>query len=430
MPSMPAQPAQPAPHRPPRAEPALVVIAAGVCAALHVGKLAPAVTTLQAELGLTLLQAGFLLSLVQAAGMGLGLLFGALADGLGARRSMGLGLATLAVASAAGGSVPGAGGVPWLMACRVAEGFGFLLVVLPAPGLVRALVPPARTAAMLGLWGAYMPLATALALLLGPLCIAALGWRAWWWVLALVSLGAWAALRRAVPAAGAGTRPGPHTAAPATPRLPLRLRLRLTLTTPGPWWVALCFAMYSGQWLAVIGFLPALYTQAGVAAAATGVLTALAAASNIVGNVAAGRLLQRGWHPGRLLAAGFGVMGAAALLAFADAATLDLPAWARYAAVLGFSGFGGLIPATLFALALRVAPGPQTVATTVGWVQQGSALGQFAGPPMVAWVASLAGGWQYTGLATGAWALAGLVFSALLVRGLPGGIQAAGGRGR
>ena len=419
---MPPARSAPAPT-PARIQPALVVIAAGVCAALHVGKLAPAVTTLQAELGLTLVQAGFLLSLVQGAGMLLGLVFGALADGLGARRSMGLGLAVLALASAAGGSVWGAPALTLLMACRVAEGFGFLLVVLPAPGLVRALVPPARVSAMLGVWGAYMPLATALALLLGPLCMAAFGWRVWWWALAGLSLLALLGLRHAVPARNSpGSRP---TAAPQA--LPWRLRLRLTLAAPGPWWVALCFAMYSAQWLAVIGFLPAIYTQAGVAAAATGVLTALVAASNIVGNLSAGRLLQRGVQPGTLLATGFVAMGVATLLAFADVGDLAaLPPAARYAALLGFSGFGGLIPATLFALAMRVAPGPQTVSTTVGWVQQWSALGQFAGPPLVAALASQVGGWQFTWVATGAFALAGLLFSALLVRGIQG--RGPGGR--
>ena len=393
----------------PRVDPALVVIAAGVCAALHVGKLAPAVTTLQAELGMTLVQAGFLLSLVQGAGMLLGLVFGALADGLGARRSMVLGLAVLAAASAAGGSVSG---VSALMLCRAAEGFGFLLVVLPAPGLVRALVPAARVSAMLGVWGAYMPLATALALLLGPLCISVFGWRGWWWALAALSVLALLALRHAVPARLAGAAARPQA-------LPWWLRLRLTLAAPGPWWVALCFAMYSGQWLAVIGFLPAIYTQAGMTAGAMGVLTALVAATNIVGNLSAGRLLQRGVGPGKLLATGFVAMALAATVAFAAVAELTaLPPWARYVALLGFSGFGGLIPATLFALALRVAPGPQTVSTTIGWVQQWSALGQFAGPPLVAALASQVGGWHLTWAATGAFALAGLVFSRLLVRGL------------
>ena len=105
---------------------------AGVSAALHVAKLPPAIAALQQALGVSLLQAGFLLSLVQVAGMTAGVAFGALADGLGLKRSMLLGLWLLAVASALGGA---AQGVPLLMGLRVLEGFGFLLVVLPAPGL-------------------------------------------------------------------------------------------------------------------------------------------------------------------------------------------------------------------------------------------------------------------------------------------------------
>ncbi len=88
------------------------------------------------------------------------------------------------------------------MVLRVLEGFGFLLVVLPAPGLVRQLVPGAKLNSMIGVWGAYMPFGTATALLLGPWCIAALGWRGWWWLLGAVSLGDGRLLARRVPAAG------------------------------------------------------------------------------------------------------------------------------------------------------------------------------------------------------------------------------------
>ncbi len=397
----------PAPSRSQRA--ALIVIAGGVCAALHVGKLAPAIPALRDALGLSLVQAGFLLSLVQAAGMTLGVAFGAVADGLGARRSMLLGLAVLALASALGGTATGVGA---LLALRAVEGFGFLLVVLPAPGLVRALVAPQQVNRMMGWWGAYMPLATALALLLGPLCIAALGWRAWWWLLAALSVAMAVVLSRHVPAAKA-TR---SDAAASPVGMAWPQRLRLTLAAPGPWLVALTFAMYSGQWLAVIGFLPVIVAQAGIPAAATGVLTAVAAAANMLGNIASGRLLQRGVPASRLLAIGFIVMALGAAATFAGADGGGLPPALRYAAVLLFSGVGGLIPGTLFSLAVRVAPGAHTLSTTVGWVQQWSSLGQFAGPPLVAWVASAAGGWQFTWLATGACSLAGLALVVLLAR--------------
>ena len=50
------------------------IIVAGFMAAIHVGKLPPAVPVLQRELGISLVEAGILLSLVQGAGMLLALL--------------------------------------------------------------------------------------------------------------------------------------------------------------------------------------------------------------------------------------------------------------------------------------------------------------------------------------------------------------------
>jgi MFS family permease len=365
---------------------AVVIILAGVSAALHVAKLPPAIAALQAGLGISLLQAGFLLSLVQLAGMSAGVAFGALADALGLRRSMLLGLLLLSLASAIGG---------------VARDLTSLLL-LPAPGLIRRLVAPQRLSRVLGLWGTYMPFGAALALLAGPVWIAAFGWRSWWWLLAGLSLAMALWLARAVPSAAAGTAALP---------MPWMQRLRQTLAAPGPWLVALTFAVYAGQWLAVIGFLPTIYLQAGLSGAATGALTALAAAVNMAGNVVSGRLLQAGTPPTRLLNIGFCTMGLTAVVAFAAVDGWALPALLRYVAVLVFSLVGGLIPATLFSLAVRLAPSEQTLSTSVGWMQQWSAAGQFCGPPLVAWLASRSGGWQWTWVATGACSLLGLMLA-------------------
>ena len=69
---------------------------------------------------------------------------------------------------------------------------------------------------------------------------------------------------------------------------PWRQRLAQTLQAPGPWLGALTFGVYSAQWLAVIGFLPSLYQQSGWGGARGAVLTALVAAVNMLGNIAAG----------------------------------------------------------------------------------------------------------------------------------------------
>src|SRR4051794_21412402 len=113
------------PDRMKRIAPALLVVLAGVSAALHVGKLPTALPVLREALGVTLLQAGFLLSLVQLAGMSLGLAVGLAADGVGLKRTMTTGLAILSAASFLGGWAQDA---PTLMLLRALEGFGFLLV--------------------------------------------------------------------------------------------------------------------------------------------------------------------------------------------------------------------------------------------------------------------------------------------------------------
>ena len=381
---------------------AWVVLGVGVSSALHIGKLPVAIPVLREALGVSLVQAGFLLSMVQLAGMSLGLLVGLGADRVGARRVMQVGLLLLASASALGSLTQQ---VPWLLASRALEGLGFLLSVLPAPALLRQRVThPHTLSKALGLWGAYMPLGTALALLAGTALIGVVGWRGAWQVLAVVSVLAWAALTLAVPP----QRMGHAHAAPA----PLWPRLKRTLAAPGPWLVALGFFLYSGQWLAVVGFLPTVYQQAGYTGGLVAVLTALAAAVNIVGNVMAGRLLAKGIGPGQLMSLAYGVMGMGAVLAFAG----DTPPLVAYLAVLLFSGVGGLIPGTLFGVSVRLAPDEGTVSTTVGWMQQLSALGQFVGPPAVAWLASALGNWHWTGLATGACSLLGLAVAAQIDR--------------
>lgn len=378
--------------------PALIVILAGISAALHVGKLPPTLPVLREAFGLSLVEAGFLLSLVQLAGMTLGLAAGLAVGSWGLRRCMVSGLAILSAASVLGAfAYDGAS----LLVLRALEGLGLLLAVTPAPSLIRRVAPNQSTDVLLGLWGAYMPFGTAVALLASPWIVHFLGWRPLWWLLAAPSLLMAICLWIVVPS---------DATRAAAPPAAWTQRLVRTLTSRGAWLMALTFAVYSAQWLAVIGFLPSIYAQASISGQVAGALTALAAAMNIVGNAGAGRLLQRGVAAPTLLYSGFAAMAAGAALAFMPA--LQAGALMQYIAVLLFSMIGGLVPGTLFALSVRLAPDGHTVATTVGWMQQLSALGQFTGPPLVAWVANRVGDWHWKWAVTGGFALAGAVFSA------------------
>ncbi len=374
--------------------PQALVILAGVTAALHVGKLPPAIPVLREALGVSLVQAGFLLSLVQLAGMSLGLLVGLAADAIGLRRAMLAGLVLLSSAGALGAFAQDPAS---LLLLRALEGCGFLLAVMPAPGLIRRLTPVTHMPSAMGWWGTYMPFGTALALAGGPLLIGWLGWRGWWLVLAGLTflMAAWVNRDIAPDPVRAGGAASTSWLGPAA----WWRRIRVTLGARGPWLIAGCFALYSGQWLAVIGFLPSMAGQAGAVGAAVAPLLAMVALVNVLGNIASGRLLQRGIPARTVLYAGFCAMAAGAIMAFSDMGgglQADNRLVLRYLGVLLFSMVGGVIPGTLFSLAVLLAPDEGSVSTTVGWMQQWSAIGQFAGPPAVAWVAARVGGWHWT----------------------------------
>lgn len=384
---------------------AWLVIGVGVSAAMHVGKLPPTLPVLRDQLGISLVEAGFLLSMVQTAGMTLGVFVGLGADRLGLRRCMLLGVMLLSLASLVGGTVTD---VQSLLVLRALEGLGFLMASMPAPALIRRLVAPAELQRMMGYWGAYMPLGTALALLLAPWVIAWYGWSMLWW-----GLGVWLLLSGAMVWWRVPPDPVIVRSEPVTP---WGRRLHSVLTHKGPWLVVLSFAVYSGQWLAIIGFLPSIYAQMGLGIAVGGTLTAAVAAANMGGNILSGRLLSRGIPAPTLLRFGFAAMGVGAVLAFGQWQDWHLPASLQFLCVVAFSAMGGVIPGTLFSLAVRLAPSEDTVATTVGWVQQWSSIGQFAGPPLVAWVAAGVGGWQWTWVVTCSFCVAGWWLAGLLRR--------------
>lgn len=383
-------PTEPRPASAGRVLPIAAIVGAGVVVSLNVGKLPAALPLLREQFALSLVEASFLVSVFQLAGMLFGLFGGMLADRFGPRRVMRAGMVAIGAGGACGALAPDA---MTLLASRALESAGFLLTVLPGPALLARHIGAARLRLAMGVWGAYMPSGMAAALVLGPPVLAAVGWRPLWVLIAFAALG-WAVLL------GRVVEPDPPRHAP----LSSRSLVHDTLRTPRAWLLALGFGFYSAQWLGVFSFLPTLYAEAGLSLALAGLLTALGVVANAAGNLAGGALLYRGAPRGAVLAAAFATMLATAWAAFGSDAGFAL----RYAAVLAFSGVGGLIPATLFAATPAYAPHPRAVATTTGLMQQGSAAGQFASAPLVASVAAATGGWSSTWLATGPLAVAGL----------------------
>jgi MFS family permease len=367
----------------------LVAFGAGMMAAGHIGKLPAALPMIRGELGLDLVTAGWIVSIFNATSIALGMLVGIFADRLGHRRVIVASLLMLCVGSVWGATVTS--GVQLLLA-RLAEGLGFVGVVVSAPSIIAHSAQTSDRRFALGLWGAFMPAGMATMLLIAPVVLAPYGWRALWLVVAGVTLAwavvTWAMLRRFDPR-GRMAQPASAPAVAATSSW--KEDLRLTLSRPGLWILALCFASYTLLWMALMVWLPTfLIEQRGASVALAAQLTVVVILSNVVGNLLGGWLLQRGvarWH--LLVFVGLLAIGCG-LGIFSDA----VADWLRYILCILFSGLAGMLPATVMSGAPAFTPSPRQIGAANGLLVQGSNLGQLSGPPAVAATVAMAGGWQ------------------------------------
>ncbi|WP_428609207.1 CynX/NimT family MFS transporter [Sedimenticola sp.] len=362
----------------------VIALTAGIIAAAHYGKAPSALPEIRTQIPISLIVAGWIMSVFSLTGMVFGIAAGTLADRLGARQLAMLGLGTLGLGSLIGG-LAGSGEV--LLLSRVIEGFGFIAVAVSAPVLIMRATALKDLQLALGIWTTYMPAGMALAMVFTPLLITLMGWRAIWLLIALLSL-LWLLLvwlkegdsERACTAA----KPPAHG---------LLENIQLTLAAPGPWLLSIAFSFYTLQWISLMAWLPSfLVEQRGLSLQMTGLLTALVVAANIPGNLAVGWLLRRGvarWAA--LMISGFG-LALTALGLFNDGFADPI----RFLLCLAFSFFGGMTPGAALSGAPTVAPTRGQIGTVNGMMVQGSHLGQLLGPPALAALATYTGGWQET----------------------------------
>ena len=117
-----------------------LLVAAGMVAAFHVGKVPPSIPSIRAELGASLGQAGWLLSMVNLITALGGMAIALSADRFGHRRLVLLGTALCVAASGLGAF---AGSVDALLVGRFFEGLGFIAVVVALPTLLLRIARPA-----------------------------------------------------------------------------------------------------------------------------------------------------------------------------------------------------------------------------------------------------------------------------------------------
>jgi MFS family permease len=365
------------------------LILAGMMASFQVGKAAIAVPLLQQDLGLSLVFASWIVGAFGALGAAGGLFAGSIASLFEPRRSLLAGLCMIGTASIAGALAPNG---TFLLATRVLEGCGFLATVLSVPRLIRAISSARDSDRVFAYWGVYLPAGSALMMLLGPL-IATSGWRTLWFVngaLALVYAGVVA--RLAVPQTRASGSAGALD------------NIVQVLRAPGPILLAVAFGVYTFHYFALTGLLPTLLVdRLGLSIHAAGLISAVTVAANGVGNLFAGALLRRGVALWSIAFAAFLVIGTSGFAIF----SADMPVLVIAIVTAATLAVSGLIPASIFAAAPRLASNSALLAITLGLMMNGSNMGQLLGP------AALAAFVQRYG-----WESAPLVFVAVMIAGI------------
>lgn len=370
---------------------------------MHIWKLPSALAAVQADLSMTLVEAGLLVGIIQVASIACGLAVALGGEVMGLRRMLVAGLVLLSTGSVAGAAATDAA---WLLATRTFEGIGFLLAVVGAPALIRHAAPARRLDVALASWATFHGVASLAGLAAGALFLHLAGWRLWWVAMAAVTLLPIPFILARVPADDRSRDTGWRASAG---------KVRRTVSTLRPWITGIVFACCTAQWMALLGFLPSIYQSAGLTGIWPGLLSAAVGGVNAIGAVAAGPLMQRGVSERRIACWAFLGVAAASWASFAvnwDHVDNGFLFQVLLAAV--FSTVAGLIPAALTRYSVTIAPPGGSVPAVLGLTQQIFNVGNFVGPMIIAALAAAAGGWSTTWWMTcGLSALAILLLPAL-----------------
>jgi MFS family permease len=353
-----------------------IVIFAGVLGAFQVGKAAIAVPLLRDDLGLSLSFASWVVGIFAVIGAIGGLPAGLGIKFLGARGAVVGGLLTIGVASCVGAL---ASGGLLLLVTRTFEGLGFLMVVIGAPTLLRAVTARKDLERVFGCWPIYYATGSVIIMLAGP-WLARFGWQALWWGTGVAASGYAFVVWIAVPEIAESTSHEGRTFAD----------LGLVVRSPGPMILALTFGLYTLQYHALSALMPTLLVdRLGLSIASAGSITAVTVVANGFGSISAGWLIVRGVRLWLIVATAFASVGLASFGIFAQ----SMPVAGVAVLAAASLGFTGLVPGLVYVAAPRLTPRPALLALTLGVVVQASNLGALFGPAVLGtWVERL--GWS------------------------------------
>jgi MFS family permease len=368
------------------------LLIAGIFAGAQLGKIAPLVGWYQGDLGFSLVLFGWLTSAI-----GIFVALAALPAGWGIQRAGVRSSALIGSVVLAAGSLalPLLEDPTAILAARLVEGLGYLVLVIALPAVLTAIALPSWRAPVLAIWSCFVPVGFAISDLAARLMLPVFEPPAFLFAMSagyILFAGIGLLLLPRIPDAPDGN---------AGLAQPVRAGLAASLGVPVAL-VALCFGFFVVQSVSLFTFLPAFAAAGPVLMLSAGVITLFTP----VGNILAG-LLVSGAGPRRIALISAIFVSLAGITAWPVFVTDS--AFVATVSAVAFCITSGVVGSALFAVIPSIVPRGGSVSVAIGLIAQAGGIGTLFGPPVAAWVIELAG-WPGLGAFLAACSLAALVF--------------------
>ncbi|WP_265267302.1 MFS transporter [Sphingomonas lycopersici] len=353
----------------------------GVLAAAQFARMAVVAPLMRTTLGLTLSQAGWLISLLEVGGALFGFVAGLALARVSVHRFLLLGLAILAGTGLVEAIATGA---TTLFVARAAEGIGYLFVVIAAPTAIAATASDAIRPRALALWSTFVPVGIAAGAAVSGFLLTVTSMRgtALVWVSLVVASGVLVARFRIAGSAIHAIR----------------------LPAPAAWVSTFGFGLYTIFISALTMLLPSFLIEQAGATMGQSALSAACASLGVLPATAAAMLVMRNDRMSARRSATIAAVSLLAAVPFVLALyRIDgLALLTRAALAVLAVTVSGLVPPIVFArlpqLAGATTPDDPRIATANGLITQFGAGGALIGPPLGGLIVGWSG-WSGLGVA-------------------------------
>lgn len=344
----------------------MVTFLAGIITAINSFKVPPLIQVLMNELHVSMMTGGWLMSVSAATSLILVIPAAFLVTRLGPKIAGLIALGCTIAGSVIGALAPHAA---VMLLGRVIEGISLGLLSVTAPTVISMWFEPKELGLPMGLWTAWVPIGNVIMFNIAHPLLTSFGWRAIWWLGALLAFLAFVLFGLVVTVP---PQPARREQKPAG-------SVGMRLFNPLSWCLALAFATLSFSLIGYNSWAPTFLSAAlHIEAASASFYASLMFLAAIPANVIAGWILGHLKNRYALLPASFLFMS---LLLFWGFRLTRVSMVSPYMIALGF--ISNFIPPAALAFAPETMPGPELAGLAVAILTVGANTGSLTGPPVL-----------------------------------------------